>query len=423
MTFLEIIFLLCVILIWFMIGYQFLFSIFGYINFIRSMKEKQIVDKKHFEFPSCTILIPAHNEEIVIGNTIEAMLKLEYPEDRLKIMVINDGSKDQTRKIIESYSKKDSRVVLFNVPEGMGGKGKSRALNLGIQQVSSEVIAIYDADNTPDPKALYYLVASLVSDKELGAVIGKFRTVNKNKNLLTRFINIETLSFQSMLQAGRWQLHKIATLPGTNFVMWKWLVDELNGWDEEALTEDSELSIRIYELGYKIKFLPYAITYEQEPEKWSVWIKQRVRWVRGNNYVLAKFVKGIPNFKNKRLRFDLLYTLALYYVFFVAVLVSDLLFLLSLFQVISIPLPGPYTLVWIIAIMLFMLEILLAISFDHEDNWMNVGLILIMYFTYCQFWIYVMLRAFYLENIKKAAHQWDKTVRFEIQLCNKITEE
>jgi cellulose synthase/poly-beta-1,6-N-acetylglucosamine synthase-like glycosyltransferase len=423
MTFLEILFLLSVILIWFMIGYQFLFSIFGYINFIRSMKEKQIVDKTNYEFPTCTILIPAHNEEMVIGNTIEAMLKLEYPEDRLKIMVINDGSMDQTRKIIESYAAKDNRVVLFNVPEGMGGKGKSRALNLGIQQVSSEIIAIYDADNTPDSKALHYLVASLISDKELGAVIGKFRTVNKNKNLLTRFINIETLSFQSMLQAGRWQLHKIATLPGTNFVMWKWLVDELNGWDEEALTEDSELSIRIYELGYKIKFLPYAITYEQEPEKWSVWIKQRVRWVRGNNYVLAKFVKEIPNFKNKRLRFDLLYTLALYYVFFVAVLVSDLLFILSLFQIISIPLPGPYSLVWIIAIVLFMFEILLAISFDHEDNWQNVGLILVMYFTYCQFWIYVMLRAFYLENIKKAAHQWDKTVRFEIQPVKKITEE
>ena len=260
MFILETIFLISVILIWFMIGYQFIFSLFGYINFIRSMKEKQKVDQMHFELPTCTILIPAHNEAVVIGNTIEAMLKLEYPEGKLKIMVINDGSKDQTKEIIERYARKDSRVVLYNIPVGMGGKGKSRALNLGIQQVDSEVIAVYDADNTPDPKALHYLVASLVSDKELGGVIGKFRTVNKNRNLLTRFINIETLSFQSMLQAGRWQLHKIATLPGTNFVMWKWLIDELNGWDEEALTEDAELSIRIYELGYKIKFLPYAIT-------------------------------------------------------------------------------------------------------------------------------------------------------------------
>jgi len=415
MSILEVIFLIAVILIWFMIGYQFIFSIYGYINFIKSMKEKREVDKKTYDFPSCTILIPAHNEEVVIANTIAAMLKLQYPKDKLKIMVINDGSKDRTKEIIEEYAAKDSRVVLYDVPLGQGGKGKSRALNLGVKQVKSEVIAIYDADNTPDPMALHYLVASLVSNKELGGVIGKFRTVNKSRNLLTRFINIETLSFQSMLQAGRWQLHNIATLPGTNFVMWKWLIDELEGWDEEALTEDSELSIRIYELGYKIKFLPYAITYEQEPEEWKVWIKQRVRWVRGNNYVLAKFIREIPNFKNKRLRFDLLYTLALYYVFFVAILVSDILFFLSLFGIISIPLPGPYSVVWIVAIVLFMCEILLAVSFDKEDNWRNLGLILIMYFTYCQLWIFVMLKAFYLENIKKATHEWDKTVRFDLQ--------
>ena len=378
------------------------------------MKEKKEVDKQTFDFPTCTILIPAHNEEKVIGATIEAMMNLTYPKDKLTIMVINDGSKDATKEIIEGYSRQDSRVVLYDVPKGQGGKGKSRALNLGVKQVKSEVIAIYDADNTPDPMALHYLVASLISNKELGGVIGKFRTVNKNRNLLTRFINIETLSFQSMLQAGRWQMHNIATLPGTNFVMWRWLIDELEGWDEEALTEDSELSIRIYELGYKIKFLPYAITYEQEPETWKVWIKQRVRWVRGNNYVIAKFMKRIPYFKNKRMRFDLLYTLALYYVFFVAIILSDILFFASMCGFISIPLPGPFTVVWVSAFFLFLFEILLAISFDREDNLKNIGLMLLMYFTYCQLWIYVMLRAFYLENIKRATHTWDKTVRFDV---------
>jgi len=416
MTILEIIFLVTVVLIWFMIGYQFIFSVYGYINFIKSMKEKKRMDKATFDYPSCTILIPAHNEEKVIAHTIEAMLKFNYPKDKYKIMVINDGSKDATKEIIESYAAKDNRVVLFDVPKGQGGKGKSRALNLGVQQVTSEVIAIYDADNTPDPMALNYLVANLISNKELGAVIGKFRTVNKNTNLLTRFINIETLSFQSMLQAGRWQMHNIATLPGTNFVMWRRIIDELKGWDEEALTEDSELSIRIYELGYKIKFIPYAITYEQEPETWKVWIKQRVRWVRGNNYVISKFFKHIPNFKNKRLKFDLFYTLALYYVFFAAILLSDLLFVTGLMGFISLPLPGPYTVVWIMAFVLFFFEILLAISFDKEDKPRNMMLILLMYFTYCQLWIFVMLRAFYLENIKKATHTWDKTVRFDVKI-------
>jgi cellulose synthase/poly-beta-1,6-N-acetylglucosamine synthase-like glycosyltransferase len=414
MTIIEVVFLVSVILIWFMIGYQFIFSVYGYINFLKSMKERKDVDKQTYDFPTCTILIPAHNEEKVIANTIEAMLNMEYPKDKLKVMIINDGSKDATKEIIERYAAQDSRVVLYDVPQGQGGKGKSRALNLGVKQVQSDVIAIYDADNTPDPKALHYLVAQLITHKELGAVIGKFRTVNKNRNLLTRFINIETLSFQSMLQAGRWQMHNIATLPGTNFVMWRWLIDELEGWDEEALTEDSELSIRIYELGYKIKFIPYAITYEQEPETWKVWIKQRVRWVRGNNYVIAKFIKLIPHFKNKRLRFDLLYTLALYYVFFFAIIISDLLFVLSLLSIISIPLPGPYSVVWLMAFILFLFEIMLAISFDREDKPKNFFLILIMYFTYCQLWIFIMLRAFYLDKIKKEGNIWDKTVRFDV---------
>jgi cellulose synthase/poly-beta-1,6-N-acetylglucosamine synthase-like glycosyltransferase len=413
MNIIEVIFLVSVILIWFMIGYQFIFSVYGYINFIKSIKEKKLVDKNQYKFPTCSILIPAHNEEKVIAATIEAMQKMNYPKDKLKIIVINDGSSDSTKEIILSYAAHDSRVILHDIPKGEGGKGKSRTLNHGLKDIDSEIIAIYDADNTPDPNALHYLVAQLISNSELGAVIGKFRTVNKKRNLLTRFINIETLSFQSMLQAGRWQLHNIATLPGTNFVMWTKLIHELNGWDEEALTEDSELSIRIYELGYKIKFIPYAITYEQEPEKIKVWIKQRIRWVRGNNYVISKFFKRIRYMKNKKMRFDLLYTLSLYYVFFFAIVISDLLFFISLFGLISIPLPGPYTYVWIMAIVLFVFEIMLAISFDKEDTKSNLFLIILMYFTYCQMWIYVMLRAFYIENIKKEEHTWDKTIRFD----------
>lgn len=366
-------------------------------------------------YPTCSILIPAHNEDKVISYTIEAMTKLNYPKDKLKIIVINDGSTDKTKEIIEDFAARDSRVVLFDVPKGQGGKGKSRALNLGIRQVDSDVIAIYDADNTPDPDALRYLVAQLTLHKELGAVIGKFRTVNKKRNLLTRFINVETLSFQSMLQAGRWQMHNVATLPGTNLVMWTSLVHKLDGWDEAALTEDSELSIRIYEEGYKIKFIPYAYTYEQEPESWKVWIKQRVRWVRGNNYVISKFYKRITKFKNKRLGFDLLYTLSLYYVFFVAVILSDLLFVLSLAGLIHIPLPGPYNLVWIIAFILFIFEIMLAISYDREDNVPNLGIVLLSYFTYCQLWIFVVIRAFYLEKFKKDKNFWDKTVRFDVK--------
>ena len=418
MTFLEIdlsvLFVVAVILIWFMIGYQFVLTVFGYINYIKSLRQKRTIDGMAFDYPSCTILIPAHNEEKVIGATIAAMLRMEYPRDRLSVVVINDGSTDATREIILKAARGDARVRLFDVPAESGGRGKSRALNLALAEVRSDVIAVYDADNSPDKDALRYLVAQLLVNRELGAALGKFRTVNKDVNLLTRFINIETLSFQSMLQAGRWQMHNIATLPGTNFVMWTWLIRQLNGWDEEALTEDSELSIRIYQEGYKIRFVPYALTYEQEPQTWGVWVRQRTRWVRGNNYVLGKFLRHIRRFRSKRLMFDVLYTLSLYYVFFVAIVISDLLFVVSAANLVSIALPGPYTFVWIMAFFLFLFETMLAISYDGEDRLRHIPVLILMYFTYCQLWIYVVVRALWIEYVRKERRTWDKTIRFDV---------
>lgn len=411
---LSILFLLSVILIWFMIAYQLVLTLAGFFHYRSSLREQRFIDTLRFDYPRVSILIPAHDEEKVIARTVEAMMRIDYPADRLDILVINDGSADSTAEIVHRYARNDPRVRLYDIPAGEGGKGKSRALNLGLSRTDAEFVAIYDADNTPHPSALKYLMAQLLLDSNLGAVLGKFRTVNKSRNLLTRFISIETLSFQSMLQAGRWKLFKVATLPGTNFVIRRSLLLKLNGWDEEAITEDSEISIRVYKEGYRIKYIPYSITYEQEPETWSAWIKQRTRWVRGNNYVATKFLKEVPAFKNKFLAFELLYLMSLYYVFLVAIVSSDLLFVLGLFGVVTISLPGPYTAVWVVAIILFILEILLALSYDREDTSGNILLTFLMYFTYCQLWIYIVGKALYLDLIKKEKRIWVKTVRFDV---------
>jgi len=412
---LSIVFLLSVILIWFMIAYQLVLTLAGFFHYRSSQRERKAIDGEEFDFPKVTVLIPAHNEEKVIGYTLDAMKLLEYPRDRLDILVVNDGSSDATAEIVRRSAEHDARIRLFTVPAGEGGKGKSRALNLGLRQTDADYVAVYDADNTPVPSALRYLMAQLLRDPTLGAVLGKFRTVNKKRNLLTRFINIETLSFQSMLQAGRWRLFKVATLPGTNLVIRRSILETLKGWDEDAITEDSELSIRIYMEGFRIKFIPYSVTYEQEPESWSAWIKQRTRWVRGNNYVGLKFLKRIPEFKNKFLAVELLYLLSLYYVFLVAIVGSDILFILGVMNLVVISLPGPYTIVWVIGIVLFMLEILLALSYDREDTAANIALTVLMYFTYCQLWMYIVARAIYLDLIKKEKRTWVKTVRFDVE--------
>lgn len=176
---------------------------------------------------------------------------------------------------------------------------------------------VYDADNTPEPEAVYHLVIGLNNDKKAGAVVGKFRVVNAKENLLTRFINVETLTFQRLAQAGRWYWFKMTTIPGTNFAIRRSVIEELGGWDEKAISEDTELSFRVYNAGYHIRLFTAAVTWEQEPEPETlkVWWRQRMRWARGNQYVIFKFLSKFKQVNNK-VRWDLFYFLFTYIFFF-----------------------------------------------------------------------------------------------------------
>jgi cellulose synthase/poly-beta-1,6-N-acetylglucosamine synthase-like glycosyltransferase len=254
----------------------------------------------------------------------------------------------------------------------------------------------------------------LATDRGLGAVIGTFRTANRKKNLLTRMINIEGLSFQWIIQAGRWVMMRVCSLPGTNLVIRRAVLEALGGWDENALTEDADLSIRIYQAGYRIKYVPYAVTWEQEPELLSTWFRQRVRWVRGNNYIVVKHARQLLRIRPRRLGIELLYTMAVYYIFFAAIVLSDVLFLCGLFGFFRMTLPGPYDEVWLLAFLLFVGEIILALSREEgEDSFINFGLVLLSYFTYCQLWIPVVLKGLYDDFICRKARIWVKTERFE----------
>jgi len=397
-----------------MIFYQLFSTFLGLFYRYRSHKEKQKLDNENgSELPSVSILIPAHNEELVIQKTLESLCNLNYPPDRMEIIVINDGSKDDTSKLVTEFCRRDSRVRLFNIPDEQSTKGKAPALNLGIKETHFDIIAVYDADNTPEPDSLRYLVLNLIRNPKLVSTFGKFRTRNRQKNLLTRFINLETLSFQFMIQAGRYLLFKIGILPGTNYVIYKKVLEECGGWDEAALTEDTELSIRLYQVGYEIKFVPYAVTWEEEPQQWRIWVRQRTRWVRGNFYVLRKYLLASFRSKKPKMIFELVYLFLLYYMFLVSILLSHMFFITCGLGLLSIRSPGPYFAVWICAILLFVVEIMITVSFDGEASFENLAVILLMYFIYCQGWIVLVFRALYQEFIKKGEIKWEKTPRFE----------
>lgn len=275
-------------LIWGMLFYHAFLMIGGYLHSLRYEKFKQKFILPSNEYPTVSVLIPAHNEEVVIEDTLQSMIKLNYPKEKLEVIVINDNSSDRTGLIIDNYAKKYPFVKAVHTKPPHAGKGKSGALNQGLAHSSGEMIIVYDADNTPEPDAVRHLALGLAHDEKAGAIVGKFRVINAKKNLLTRLINIETLTFQWLAQAGRWFWFKMTTIPGTNFAIRRSILETLGGWDEKALSEDTELSIRVYNLGYYIRFFPAAVTWEQEPETIQVWWRQRTRWARGNQYVIMK---------------------------------------------------------------------------------------------------------------------------------------
>ncbi|WP_411264559.1 glycosyltransferase family 2 protein [Bacillus safensis] len=375
--------------------------------------------KQGKELPTVSILIPAHNEEVVIRQTLKAMVQLSYPKHLLEIIVINDNSSDGTGDIVQSFSEQYDHVHMIETKPPFAGKGKSTALNEGLKASTGEVICVYDADNMPEQKAVYHLVLGLLNDPKAGAVVGKFRVINAAKNLLTKFINIETICFQWMAQGGRWKWFDIATIPGTNFAIRRHILEELGGWDVHALAEDTELTIRVYNLGYVIRFFPAAITWEQEPETWKVWWRQRTRWARGNQYVVLKFLKQFMKLKRKRMIFDLFYFFFTYFLFFFGVLLSNGIFIVNLFVDLHLSVGAVALILWGLAFFLFLTEVMITLSIEKTElTKQNILIVALMYFTYSQVWIALVVYSLFVETKSRLFKQevkWYKTERYDQQ--------
>lgn len=415
---LDHVFIACLIVIWSVLLYHVVLSYAGYRYSLFAEEEKRRIDGSPFgAMPSVTILVPAHNEEAVIERTLLSIAAMDYPTGLVEILCINDGSKDRTGAIAQKVSQATKgKVKVLTVPAERSGKGKAEALNFGLEHATGEIIAVYDADNTPEKSVLLYLVRNLAEGRDtLGAVIGKYRTRNKDRNLLTRFINLESIFFQWTTQAGRWSLYRLATIPGTNYVVWADLARSLGGWDPKALTEDTEFSIRIYLAGKFIKMVPYAVTWEEEPERLSVWFKQRTRWAMGNIYVLRKYFLSLL-FRGKfRLYWDILYMLMIYFLFLTSVTTSLVIFVLGLTGLGNIVLEGPFNLLWFLAAVLFVIEMGISLTAEPgEDRIANLAIALVMYFTYSQLWLLVMFNALikgFLSVFRKGEDFWVKTER------------
>ena len=402
---------ICLLGTWLVLGFYAVLTAAGYL-YSREAARGARQEREPEEWPRVSILVPAHNEEIVIAGTIESLLHLDYPRDRMEIIVIDDSSSDRTRRVIEHLMATDRRVKLVAVPPGLGGKGKSHALNLALQHASYELLAVYDADNSPEPMSLRHLVTEMVRDERLAAAVGKVRTLNRATNFLTRCVNIEFISFQWVVQAGRWRLFGLASLPGTNYVIRREALERAGGWDPTAIADDAELTARLSQEGYRIKFIPYAVTWEPEPQHWRVWLRQRLRWARGGTYVVRKFLPRVGRLRRRDLLLEVMHLVTIYHFFFVILILSDLILVSGLIARFRVgTMENPLMVLWALAFALFMLEMAIALAIEKEHTPLNLLVAAVMYFTYCQVWIYVCARAHYLDVVRHEKLRWEKTAR------------
>ncbi|CAH1196866.1 Poly-beta-1,6-N-acetyl-D-glucosamine synthase [Paenibacillus allorhizoplanae] len=416
MTVADILMLISVFCIWSLLLVNVVLIVAGYLYYIQI--ENKPVAPIEGEPPFVSIMVPAHNEGKVITKTVESLLALSYPHNRYEIIVINDNSSDNSSVLLGNLQSKypGRNLIILNTDNVKGGKGKSNALNLGFKLSKGELIAIYDADNTPEKTALTYLVSEITHDASLGAVIGKFRTRNRDASLLTRFINVETLSFQWMAQAGRWKLFKLCTIPGTNFIVRRSIIEQMGGWDVKAIAEDTEISFRIYLMGYKIKFQPKSVTWEQEPQTVKVWFKQRTRWAKGNIYVIVKNIPLLFKRSARNIHFDILYYLSIYVLLLTSLVMSDLLLILHALGYVSTTIASFSSFLWGLAIILFILGTFITLVTEKgEMKLSNVWIIMLMYVSYCQMWMLVAaygMYAYLKDLVFKREAKWYKTERY-----------
>ncbi|MCW1296240.1 MAG: glycosyltransferase family 2 protein [Candidatus Parvarchaeota archaeon] len=259
--------------------YLLYFSIFWLITFFEN--NGRIHEKKKLNrFPLVSIVIPAHNEEKNIKNAIESCLNLNYPKNKLEVIVVNDGSTDRTVEICKSYEEK-GLIKLINKERG----GKASALNLGLKIAKGEIFACLDADSIYAKDALIKMLAYF--DDENVATVTPVIKVKESSNTLEKFQYIEYLI--NALYAKLYSfLNCIYVIPGPGSLYRKEVLEKLGGFDENSLTEDMEITFRIHKYGFWIKNCFDAIVLTSTPKSIVNLFKQRLRWNTGFLETLSK---------------------------------------------------------------------------------------------------------------------------------------
>lgn len=271
------------------------------------------------DLPTISVLVPMHNEEKVLHNCLDALLLSDYNKNKFEIIGINDNSTDNTKEILDEYCKQ--YPIIKALHRDCEERGKPAGLNDALKIAKGEVIIVFDADYRPSKNMLKRLAVAF-SNNEVAAVMGRVIPFNHNKNLLTQLLALERTAGYQVDQQARYNLNLIPQYGGTVGGFRKDLVVSTGGFNTRILAEDTELTYRLYSMGYRVVYANDAECYEESPETWSARGRQIRRWSRGHNYTM--FLYFGKTIKNKSLKFwekvDAIMLLLIYAVPFILLL-------------------------------------------------------------------------------------------------------
>jgi biofilm PGA synthesis N-glycosyltransferase PgaC len=285
--------------------------------------------------PPVSVVIPAHNEEAVIAETVASVLELDWPE--LEVVVVDDGSTDGTVRALERWSVEGAvRVVRKRVNEG-----KAMALDDAIPGLRGEIVLIVDADGRPDPAALRMMVPHFVHDPQVGAVTGNPR-VSNTTTLLAKLQAIEFSATVSVLRRAQAAWGQLMTFSGICTALRTEAVASVGAFRPEMATEDIALTWQLERAGYEVRYEPRAVFGMQVPETIGPWWRQRVRWARGLGQVLRRNMPVMRTWRNRYLwpiYLEAAASTLWAHLFFAAIAVWALAFSLGIYHVGGDPVP------------------------------------------------------------------------------------
>ncbi|MGB8781327.1 MAG: glycosyltransferase family 2 protein [Candidatus Bathyarchaeia archaeon] len=257
---------------------------------VKSLRQsKQKPGRKPAErkaFPGFSIIVPVKNEEKVVGRLLNALSELNYPADKKEIIIVEDGSTDRSLDVCEAFAREQRLNI--RIVQRRFSDGKPSALNSGITYAQGEIVGVFDADSVPASDALLN-VCRYFEDPQVAAVQGRTLSINSEENMLTRIISREEDVWCEAYLRGKDALNLFVHLKGSCQFIRRDVLKQVNGFDENALSEDMELSAKTTEKGYKIKYAPDVRSWQESPYELKQLFRQRTRWFRGTMEVALKY--------------------------------------------------------------------------------------------------------------------------------------